>query len=346
MLELTFLGTSSGIPTLTRNVSGLVVKRQNSKYWCLVDCGEGTQQQVLRVPYSLIKLKCIFITHIHGDHCYGLPGLLATATMAGRTEPLTIVGPKNIETYVRETMRLTDVRMSYELRFIDVELLGTHDVPGEFHVSPIVLSHRVPSYGYVFDSVPSPPRLDVEKLERAGLARGPEWGRLVRGEEVELESGERLNPADFLQASKLPQRVVVGGDNDRPGLLHDLIPRPDALVHEATYTKKISDKVGPDPQHSSALAVAQFAASAAIPNLVLTHFSARYHHPTQTHGDSILDIENEAAAVFGGTLYLANDFDQFILNSEGELKRHKNFRGQTGNTIKNSTDDTPSKRSP
>lgn len=320
-MEFIFLGTSSGVPTLQRNVSGLVIKRRNSKYWCLVDCGEGTQHQVLRVPYSLVKLKCIFITHVHGDHCYGLPGLLATATMAGRTDPLTIVGPKNIEAFVRETMRLTDVRMSYELQFIDVESLRDYEVAREFRVFPVALSHRVPSYAYVFDEMPSRPKLNTEKLDRAGVLRGPVWGQLVRGEEVLLENGERLVPEDFLLVPQSRHRIVIAGDNDQPERLATLHPTPDVVVHEATYTQKISDKVGPAPQHSTALSVARFAESSGVANLVLTHFSARYHHHVHGNGDSIQDIEDEAKAEYRGKLFLANDLDRFVLEVDGVLKR-------------------------
>ncbi len=322
-LELIFLGTSSGIPTRQRNVSGLIIKRRQSRAWCLVDCGEGTQQQLLRVPYSLLKLSCIFITHVHGDHCYGLPGLLATATMAGRTEPLTIVGPKNIELFVKETMRLTDVRMSYELNFVDVETLSEHSVARDFIVRPVPLSHRVPSHGYLFEEVCHRPKLDREKLERDGIPQGPIWGDIVRQDSVTLEGGRTLVSALYLLAPKAPRRALIGGDNDTPKLLSSVCESIEVVVHEATYTQKVADKVGPGPQHSSARQVAEFAQGANVKNLLLTHFSARYHHPRETERESIGDIDDEARQIYKGNLYLANDFDHFILGPDDVLVRSK-----------------------
>ncbi|MFL0805237.1 MAG: ribonuclease Z [Agarilytica sp.] len=320
-MEMIFLGTSSGIPTRQRNVSGLIIKRRQSRSWCLVDCGEGTQQQLLRASYSLVKLSCIFITHIHGDHCYGLPGLLATATMAGRTEPLTIVGPKNIELFVKETMRLTDVRMSYELIFVDVETLGVQSVDRDFTVRPVTLSHRVPSYGYLFEEQCHRPKLNTEKLEQDGVPKGPIWGDITRKDRVTLEDGRTLSSDAYLLAPKASRRALIGGDNDTPMLLQAAADAIEVVVHEATYTQKVADKVGPGPQHSSARQVAEFAQGANVKNLVLTHFSARYHHPREAERESIGDIEDEARQVYKGNLYLANDFDHFILEEENALVR-------------------------
>jgi len=112
-MEITLLGTSSGTPTKTRNVSGTAIRKANSKSWYLVDCGEGTQHQILRTNLSLNHLQTIFITHIHGDHCYGLPGLLASAALSGRTVPLTIVGPRAINDFFTAIQKTTQLRLSY-----------------------------------------------------------------------------------------------------------------------------------------------------------------------------------------------------------------------------------------
>lgn len=319
-MEFIFLGTSSGIPTLQRNVSGLVVKRQNSRSWCLVDCGEGTQHQLLRLPYSLAKLSCIFITHVHGDHCYGLPGLLATATMAGRTQPLTIVAPAGIKTYVEECMRVTDVRMSYELNFVDVAEGQATLLQNEFAVSSCLLSHRVPSYAYLFKEVAIKAKLDIEKLVQDGIPRGELWGQIAHGDNLLLPDGRNIQAQDYLLAPQSPMHAVVGGDNDTPSLLANVAPSIDVLIHEATYTQEVADKVGPGPQHSSARSVAEFARDAGVKNLVLTHFSARYHHPHQASDGAIGDIEAEARKYYLGQLFLAEDFAHFSL-SDGVLSR-------------------------
>lgn len=318
MIELIFLGTSSGIPTRTRNVSALAIKPKNSKSWCLVDCGEGTQHQLHHTSLSLVQLSTIFITHVHGDHCYGLPGLLASASMAGRTEALTIVGPENIETFVKQTLLLTDAHMSYELIFKNVEdFVSTKEeqafITSEFSVLACELSHRVPSYAFVFDLLPQKPSLNIEQLQADGIPRGPLWGQISSQDVVELEDGRKLKSSDYYLKEGPALRAIIGGDNDTPELLKEVAQNAEVIVHEATYTQEISDRVGPGPQHSSAANVAKFAQDIQLPNLILTHFSARYHHPDTTKAESIQSVEDEAKAYYSGNVFLARDLDVYTL---------------------------------
>lgn len=318
ILEFMFLGTSSGVPTLQRNVSSLVVKKSNSKPWYLVDCGEATQHQLQRTPYSLVQLGGIFITHAHGDHCYGLPGLLASASMAGRTAPLKIIGPKEIEEFVRTTMRLTDAHMTYELEFVASESLSGEQFGEEFVVSSSPLSHRVPCHAYVFEEHISRVHLNTQKLLKLGVPKGPLWGRLAKGEKL-LWKDSILDPQDYTLDPKRKRKIIVGGDNDSPELLKECADSADVLIHEATYTEDIRQKVGPTPQHSSAECVSRFAHGAKIPNLVLTHFSARYHHTELHKRSAISEIEEEASKYYSQSLFLARDFDLFTLDREGVL---------------------------
>lgn len=317
-MELTFLGTSSGVPTKTRNVSGLVLRKQNSKSWYLIDCGEGTQHQLLHVKLSLKSLKAICITHVHGDHCYGLPGLLATAAMSGRTEPLTIIAPKGIEAFLSAVVKSTDLHLSYKINFVSVETLDSANEFKDFDISSVTLSHRVPSYGYSFTENNVSKKLDTGKLKSLGVARGPLWGKLQSGESITLDSGETIKPEDCYLTNEAPRKVIICGDNDTPNLLKQESMGANLIVHEATYTEAISEKVGPGPQHSSAKIVAKFAESCGLSNLILTHFSARYQ-PDNEKFDSIIDIENEAKQSYSGNLFLANDFDVYQLNKQGEV---------------------------
>lgn len=320
-MELRFLGTSSGTPTKTRNVTALAIKRRQSRGWYLVDCGEGTQHQILRTPLSLQALRGIFITHVHGDHCYGLPGLLASAALAGRTEPLPLAGPRAIQAYLQAVCEHTQLHLPYEIDFRAVD-----ETPADasvwsdasFDVSAHPLSHRVPSFAYAFSEAAAEPQLDAAALEAQGLPRGPLWGQLQRGEPVQLPSGEWLQAQAFLRPARAPRRIVVAGDNDTPALLHDVCRQAQVLVHEATYTEAALAKAGPQPQHSSAARVAQAATAAQLPNLVLTHFSARFTDDT-TRSPSIADIDAEARTGYAGRLFMARDFDVFVLDSDGVL---------------------------
>lgn len=272
-MDLIFLGTSSGTPTRQRNVSGLALVEDTGKHWYLIDCGEGTQHQVLRTPLSLHDLRAIFITHVHGDHCYGLPGLLASAGMMGRRQPLHVIAPDGIEGWVRHSLSMSQSHLPYDLEFSRTESLGEWHGPN-VRVTATELSHRVPSYAYRFTEARPDPRLNTDRLKRHGVPAGPIWGQLARGHDVEYE-GRLLRSDDFLDFNRQPRRIVVAGDNVSPELLRAACDQAHALVHEATYTRAIVANGKTDYGHSTAASVASFAESVGLPHLLLTHFSAR-----------------------------------------------------------------------
>lgn len=320
-MNITFLGTSAGVPTKTRNVSATVVKMANSKAWCLVDCGEGTQQQLLKTALSLNNLKLICITHMHGDHCFGLPGLLATASMSNRTQPLILIGPVGLKKWLENTIALTQTRLTYPLEFVSVETLTEPLETYSFFVERIALSHRVPSFAYCFTEKNRKPMLDVAKLKAEGIEAGPLWGAIQRGEDSVLENGTSINAQSFLLPAGKSRRVIISGDNDSPELLAGYARDIDVLVHESTYTEAIAIKVGKGPQHSSAKQVAKFAASCQVKNLVLTHFSSRYQdHEFEGEG-SITEISREAKRFYTGNVFLAKDFDTYHLGIDGVFSK-------------------------
>jgi ribonuclease Z len=271
---------------------------------------------LLRTKLSLHRLRSISITHIHGDHCYGLPGLLASAGMNGRAEPLFIVAPKGIAEWISATIFHTQLHLPYELEFVATESLCDFRA-GHFMVTATELSHRVPSYGYTFTEVRVDSRLNVEKLDADGIPRGPLWGEIKKGVDVEYE-GRILRSSDYLLFDNKPRKIVIGGDNDRPELLADACRECDVLVHEATYTAEVAKKSGESFGHSSAEQVAAFAEAVSIPNLILTHFSARYQ-ADPAKAPSIDDIRKEAAAIYKGSLFLAKDFANYKLQKSGEV---------------------------
>lgn len=322
-MELQFLGTSSGTPTRSRNLSALALRAEASRQWCLIDCGEATQHRILRTSLSLMTLRAIFITHIHGDHCYGLPGLLASAGMLNRTEALSIIGPPSIGRFIGCVLETTELRLPYPLQFISVEALADAQPLPDLHVRATALSHRVASYAYSFCEAAVEGKLDVDKLRRDAVPAGPGWGRIQQGGDLVLADGRTVHARDYLLAPRKPRKVIAGGDNDSPALLATEAAGADVLVHEATYTAAGLDKVGPGPQHSSAAAVARFASEAGIPNLVLTHFSPRYQEPDAARkgAPTLADIEAEARASYQGNLFLANDLERYGLDRQGHLSR-------------------------
>ena len=315
-MEFQFLGTSSGTPSKTRNVSGLALRGPGGG-WSLVDCGEGTQHRILDTPLSLHDLRAIFITHLHGDHCYGLPGLLASAGMLNRTAPLALVGPPALRTFIDGVMATSELGLPYPLEFIAVDVLACTPVLPDLAVDAIALSHRMPSWAYRFTERTVERKLDAARLRAAGIAPGPAWGELQQGLDAVLDDGRVLHAADWLLPPRKARTVIVGGDNDDPSLLLEAARTADVLIHEATYTEEVLLKVGPGPMHSSALRVARMAQAARLPNLVLTHFSPRYQD-----GEGPLSmgaLEAEARSEYAGSLFLARDFDRYVLGRDGTL---------------------------
>jgi len=363
MLKLTFLGTSAGVPTKQRNVTALAIEclnpflprsQQNhsnqshsnqnkkSRPWLLIDCGEGTQQQLLHTKLSLHQLAAICITHVHGDHCYGLPGLLASAAMSGRRDPLTLIAPKAIATLLDAIKLTTELYLPFAIDFMAIEdLLAQEDAlkgvvtlnldkQHQLLVDIHPLSHRVPSHGFGITQHISRRLLNTDKLIADGVPAGALWGQLQQGKDVITEDGRHLYSAEYVNNDVQRTRVVVAGDNDTPDCLKAAVVDTDLLVHEATYTHEVLTKIQTknpefDPMHSSAQVVSQFAQNMNIKNLILTHFSARYQsfeNPNSSTAN-MGHIRADATSVYQGNLWLAADFAQYMVTGVADLADSK-----------------------
>ena len=352
MLKLTFLGTSAGVPTKQRNVTALAIEclnpyssaanqQQNKKSrpWVLIDCGEGTQHQLLHTKLSLHQLQAICITHVHGDHCYGLPGLLASAAMLGRTAALTLIAPKAIATLLEAITVTTELYFPFAINFMAIEDVLSE--PNDEHKGKVTinldhqhqlvidihpLSHRVASYGFAMTETISRRTLNTDKLTAAGIPASALWGRLQQGEDVVTKDGRKLYSADYVDNDSQRTRVVVAGDNDTPEHLSAAVVDTDLLVHEATYTHEVLNKIQAknpdfDPMHSSAQLVGRFAQENSLKNLILTHFSARYQSFDNPNSNTpnMAHIRLDAESAYKGNLWLAADFDQYTVNGAVDL---------------------------
>ncbi|MCC2971164.1 MBL fold metallo-hydrolase [Massilia sp. IC2-476] len=316
-MEIQFLGTSSGTPTRSRNMTAIALRTHGAKHWSLVDCAEGTQHRLLRTSMSPMSLRAIFITHLHGDHCYGLPGLLASAGMLNRTAPMAIVGPAPLRGMMECIMEATQLTLPYPIDWVAIEDLAHTDILPDLRVHATRLSHRIDCWAYSFTEAAVERKLDIGKLKAGAIPAGPAWGEIQQGRNVVLADGRVVVAEQFLLPPRRSRKVIIAGDNDSPELLAREAIGADLLVHEATYTEAVLHKVGPGPQHSSAAMVARMAQEAALPNLILTHFSPRYQD--REGALTLNDIEREAREHYTGTLFLARDLARYELGKDGSL---------------------------
>lgn len=301
-MQITFLGTSSGVPTRARNVSSVALRLpQRAEVW-LFDCGEGTQHQLLRSEIKSSQIKRIFITHMHGDHIYGLMGLLASCGLAGSTERIDIYGPPELEDYLRAGKKYSHTNFSYPVQVHPVQpgILYEDD---EFTVSCRLLKHRIPAFGYRVTEKDRPGRFDVEKAMAIGIPPGRNYGKLKRGETITLADGRQFHGSDFCGEPEVGRKVVYCTDTVFCENAIELAQDADVLIHEATFSHQDA-QLAFERLHSTSTMAAQVALAAGVKKLIMTHFSPRY-----APGNAILldDLLQEARAIFPNTK-LAYDF--------------------------------------
>ena len=331
-MKFHFLGTSAGSPTVERNVTSLALTFDQRSRWYMFDCGDGTQQRILRTSLSLPRMDKIFITHMHGDHIYGLPGVLTSrGLMCGTDAGVDIYGPKGIKTFIQTVLRVSYTRVHYPIK------IHEFTEPGELYsddnetVSVIELSHDIPSYAYVLKEKDRPGTFDVKKAQESGIPSGPLFGKLSKGGKISLEDGREFDGKDFIGPSKKGRKIVIGGDNDSPQLLAEELEDACLLIHEATHTEEVRENLKWNSKHSTAKTVGETAEKVKLKNLILTHFSPRFSlrsSPDQPH--SIEVVRKEAETVYkSGALFLAQDSDIFHLDREEDVsleyrRRYKN----------------------
>lgn len=275
-MELFFLGTSAGVPTRTRNVTSILLDLQHptrSGLW-MFDCGEGTQHQLLRTAAHPGKLDKIFITHLHGDHLFGLPGLLCSRSMAGNIQPLTIYGPPGIREFVETSLRISGSWTDYPLEIIEIKP-GVVFKDDAYTVTAAALNHPVECYGFRIEERDKPGALDGAALIAAGVPFGPLFQQLKRGESVTLEDGRTINGAEYLSPPRPGKKLAIFGDTAPCENALALAQGVDLLVHEATLEVAMEEKAN-SRGHSSTHQAARLARDAQVKKLIVTHVSSRY----------------------------------------------------------------------
>lgn len=311
-MELEFLGTGAGVPAKHRNVTSIALRLldERNAVW-LFDCGEGTQMQILRTNIRPRKIEKIFITHLHGDHIFGLPGLISSRSFQGGMEPLEIYGPVGIKQFVLNALKISQTRLAYSLKFIEVTP-GVVFSDSQFTVTCELLDHGIESYGYRVVEHDHDGELQVAKLLELGIKPGPIFGQLKKGKTVTLATGEIIKGSDYVGQAKKGRIVTILGDTRITNASVKLAQDADVLVHESTFNKTEA-KMARNYYHSTTYQAAEVAKASHAKRLILTHISARYL------AQDALNLEKEAQEIFPNTK-IAKDFDIIEIPFQNELK--------------------------
>ena len=316
-MKLTFLGTSAGKPTTERNVSALGLEFGQDNKWYLFDCGEATQHQIMRSSLKVGRLNTIFITHLHGDHYYGLPGLLSSKKLDKAFNPLTIYGPKGIRKFIECVFSdLSFDHLKYDLKIIEYEV-GETFVFDRFTLKVLPLVHSVESVAFYIKENDISNRLDEKKLRSEGLEPSALYGELKRGKDVEFE-GKTFEPKAYMLEPVVGRSLIIAGDNSQPDILGGYLENLDLLVHECTYTQEVYDHLPEKVLHTTAKDLGESAEAKHVKNLIATHINPRYSSHSRL---DVQEVYDEIKASYNGRLFIANDLDIYVLGRDRIVKK-------------------------
>ena len=297
-LRIIFLGTGGSWPTVQRNVTSVAVKRGSDIV--LFDCGEGTQRQFQKSSLSYMQISKIFISHFHGDHFLGLPGLFQTMQLNDRKEPLHVYGPSKMISLTQELLSLGYFRPAYEIVAHEVKNGDQLSFDG-YAIDVLQVKHGVPCLAYCLQEDMRPGKFNKTKALELGIPEGPLFSRLQRGNCVTLQDGRVITPETVLGSPRAGRKIVYSGDTRPCEAMISFADHADVLIHDATFDKSLEDIAG-SYGHTTAAQAALIAKQAEVQRLFLVHISPRY-----------LDykvLEGEARNIFPHT-YVPKDLQEY-----------------------------------
>ena len=274
MIQLIFLGTGGTIPTDRRSLPATVI--QCEREILLFDCGEGAQHRYLQSGLRLNRPMKIFITHLHGDHILGLPGLLQTFSLLGRDNPLTIFGPPGISAFIKAMIRTVKFHLSFPLSLKEIHN-GTVVRTEDYKIESAPANHSVPCLSYAFVESDKPGKFHPDKAIALGLKPGPMFGDLQRGLKVRV-GRKVVKPSQVMDQPQRGIKIVLSGDTYYSKNLVALAAKADILVHECTFDDSLHEKAMSD-LHSTPEIAAKVAKQAKVQKLILNHITQRYPEP-------------------------------------------------------------------
>ena len=294
VLRITFLGTGGSVPSPHRNPSAIAIRRESELF--LFDCGEGTQQQMMRAKTGM-KITAIFITHFHADHVLGIPGLLQTLSLQGRTEPLEIYGPKGVRRFLYHLLSLGYASKNFDVKAIELQH-GDVIRRQNYEIRAFKTEHNIRSIGYVLEEAMRPGKFNRERAIELGLKPGPLFSKLQHGESV-FVNGREIRPEDVLGPPRPGRKIVYTGDTRPCESVIQAAENADILIHDGSLAEA-EKELAIEYMHSTVTEAAEVAAQANVRKLILTHISARYDD------EDAKKLEEEARKIFPNTI-IASD---------------------------------------
>ncbi|MET4080160.1 ribonuclease Z [Pedobacter sp. UYP30] len=298
--EVTILGSNSATPVINRNPSGQLLNC-NDKYY-LIDCGEGTQVQMLRFNLKAARIDHIFITHLHGDHYFGLIGLLSTLHLNGRIKPMHIFGPVGLQEILELQFKYSDTKLRYPIEFHSCSSEKSEQIfeNSDLVVKTIILNHRIPCTGFLFQQTPRQRKIIKDKIDEVPNAY---YSALKKGKDVELPDGKILKSVDFTIEPEPARCYAYCSDTLMDERYFSTINHCDTLYHEATFLHELVDRAN-ETHHTTAQQAGQVAKINHVKKLLIGHFSSRYKtiQPLLEEAKTVFD--NTELAVEGKTFQL------------------------------------------
>lgn len=271
-LNLTFLGTAGSVPTKTRNMPAIALKYEG--HLILFDCGEGTQRQMICKKIGFPKSMQIFITHLHGDHIFGLLGVLQTMSLLGRREKLEVFGPAGIQKFIEAVMGCVGFHLRFPVEIMEVKNGVVYRGRG-YKVLAKQTLHSLQNFAYAFVADKKPGKFYPQKARRLGVPEGPLWYKLQHGKKVKLPNGREVESSEVVSSPRPSLKVVYTGDTAPCISVLKLAQGADILIHDSTFDDNLEDRARSD-EHSIPSQAAKIALDASVKKLILTHVSSRY----------------------------------------------------------------------
>lgn len=296
-LRIIFLGTGGSWPTIKRNVSSIAVKRGNEIL--LFDCGEGTQRQFQKSKISYMQISKIFITHFHGDHFLGLPGLIQTMQLNDRKKPLNIFGPIGIKNLVDKLLNLGYFKPEYKISTFELkdgDIINYSD----YLIKIIEVNHSIPSLGYCIEEKLRPGKFNKKKALELGVPEGPLFNKIQKGNKIILSNNKIVKPDMILGSPRKGRKIVISGDTKPIGKMIEFAKFADILIHDSTFDSDLTN-IALEYGHSTSYQSAEIAKKAKVDSLYLYHISPRYLNNNV--------IENDAKKIFKKS-FVPKDLDE------------------------------------